>query len=173
VLANRLKPARCIQNSLIIFISALLLVSCGSNRHIRDLQQFVANLNTSAAATVIKAKFQPPPPVTFEITSGRSPFEPSSETIKATNPGLVSLHPLQGYALTALKFKGTVIQDNITLAFLLAPDDKLYQVKLGDIIGDHYGKIIHIYPDRIEVAEQALDNTKQMTTRIVTLQRKD
>jgi Tfp pilus assembly protein PilP len=133
----------------------------------------VDNLKKAAGATPTPAPnpFQPPPPVVFQTNSGRSPFESQGETVKVANPASLSLHPLQGYALSALKFKGTVTQNNEIFAFILAPDDKLYQIKLGDIIGDHYGKIIHIYPNRLEVLEKVAPN--QAATRTVTLQRKD
>ena len=93
-----------------------------------------------------------PKPVVFETNSSRSPFEAAEDTTvrNAANSSQIAMHPLEGFTLSALKFKGTVTQGTQTLAFILAPDNKLYQVKLGDIIGDHYGKIIHIYADRID-----------------------
>jgi type IV pilus assembly protein PilP len=170
VTVNKTTLFRCIALSLLI-----LLAGCSSNRHIRDLQQYVENLKKAAGAAPVSAPspFQAPPPVVFQTNSGRSPFEGQGETVKVGNSAALSLHPLQGYALSALKFKGTVTQNNEMFAFILAPDDKLYQIKLGDIIGDHYGKIIHIYPDRLEVLEKVAAAPGQATTRTVTLQRKD
>jgi type IV pilus assembly protein PilP len=170
VTVNKTVMLRCVALSFLILLSG-----CSSNRHIRDLQQYVENLKKAAGATPTPAPnpFKPPPPVVFQANGDRSPFESQGETVKTVNPATLSLHPLQGYALSALKFKGIVTQNNEIFAFILAPDNKLYQIKLGDIIGDHYGKIIHIYPDRLEVLEKVAATANQATTRTVTLQRKD
>jgi type IV pilus assembly protein PilP len=159
---------------LIILLAALVLAGCG-DRHIRDLKQYVDNLQTTTSATPARTAvhYVPPVPVTFETNSGRSPYEEHVEAVKVSNSAELQLHPLQGYPLNALKFKGTVTQGNDIFAFILAPDEKLYQVKLGDIIGNHYGKIVNIYPDHLDVQEKVADRMNQVTTRIVTLQRKD
>ena len=160
---------------ILLLLTASLLTGCGSNRHIRDLKDYVDTLNKTSSS--IPAHTAPhyaaPTPVTFATNAGRSPFEEHAEAIKTATTAESLLHPLQGYALSGLKFKGTVTQGDATFAFILAPDDKLYQVKLGDIIGDHYGKIVNIYPDHLEVQEKVSDRANQTTTRIVTLQRKD
>jgi type IV pilus assembly protein PilP len=162
-------------NGLLLLCAAFLLTGCGSNRHIRDLKQYVDTLQKSASNAPAHAAphYAAPSPVTFVTNSGRSPFEEHADAIKTASSAETLMHPLQGYALSGLKFKGTVTQGAETFAFILAPDDKLYQVKLGDIIGDHYGKIVNIYPDHLEVQEKVSDRTNQTTTRIVTLQRKD
>lgn len=158
---------------LLLFIC--LLTSCSSNRHLRDLQKYVDDLTKSTLGAPEKVTPLPlhiPTPVIYQANSDRSPFDASGEITKTAH--LSILHPLQNYTISSLKFKGLVItQDKQSYAFILAPDEKLYQVKLGDIIGNHYGKISKIYPDRIEVEEQVTDNSKLATTRIVTLQLKD
>jgi Tfp pilus assembly protein PilP len=63
------------------------------------------------------------------------------------------------------------------MAIIQAPDGKIYQATINNRFGNHYGKIIAITPDHLEVEEQAppeeaavagQDNLK----RIVTLQLK-
>jgi type IV pilus assembly protein PilP len=161
--------------AIILLIGLGLLNGCSSNRHVRDLQKYVEDLHKSLVSSTENVKpvaLKFPAPVTFQANSERSPFEQigeSSTVDVAASPD----HPLQNYSTSALKFKGTVTQSNSMIAFILAPDSKLYQVKLGDIIGKHYGKIVKIYPDRIEIEEKITDNAKLTTTRIVTLQLKD
>jgi type IV pilus assembly protein PilP len=168
-------PVNKIFQSGMLLLLTIFLAGCGSNRHIRDLKQYVADLQSSptTAAGPVAIHYESPTPVTFETNAVRSPFEGGAETAVKVNNADMLAHPLQGYALTGLKFKGTVTQGKEIFAFILAPDDKLYQVKLGDIIGDHYGKIVNIYSDRIEVQESVNDTANNTTTRIVTLQRKD
>jgi Tfp pilus assembly protein PilP len=155
-------------------MSTMLLASCDNDRHIHDLKKYVDDQRkTSAKNQKLSAATQLHFPTAAAYQSGaRSPFEEATYSSAASK-----LHPLQSYPLNNLKFKGTVAQKDSILAFILAPDNKLYQVTTGDIIGDHYGKITHIYPDHLEIEEQVQqvsDNGSQTaTTRLVTLQLKE
>ncbi len=82
-------------------------------------------------------------------------------------------NPLQAYPLSVLRFIGTLSRGNIIFAFIMSPDQMVYQVKQGDMIGDRNGKIISIYPDRINVMEQDTTFGTQSVQRIVTLQLKE
>jgi Tfp pilus assembly protein PilP len=160
---------------LLILLGASLSGCGGPNKNIRDLQQFFASLKQAAASEPVKKTpvYEMPAPVVFQTVNDRSPFANAIENVHPANNAELLLHPLQGYAVTALKYKGIVTQGDSSFAFILAPDNKLYQVKIGDIIGDHYGKIINIYPDRIEITETSQDNKKHVIEQTVTLQRKD
>jgi Tfp pilus assembly protein PilP len=156
----------------LLLSSAMLLSACDSDRHIHDLKKYVDDTQISAAKSQTisaAAQLHFPTPATYTANGARSPFEESSANLTISQS-----HPLQSYPLANLKFKGTVTQGKSILAFILAPDNKLYQVTIGDIIGDHYGKITNIYQNHIEIEEQVTDNASQTTsTRLVTLQLKE
>ncbi len=97
-----------------------------------------------------------PPPVSYQPKTTRSPFEESSALQQD-----LQAHPLQAFPLNALQFKGTVTQNGQSQAYVMAPDNKLYEINVGDVIGDHYGKITHIYPDHIEIEEPALNRCRE------------
>lgn len=169
----------------LIICAILAFTACSSSKHVRDLKEYIDNLRKASAAEVplTAPVFEMPKPVVFETNSERSPFEAAAEsTISGNkNSAEVAMHPLEGFPISELKFKGIVAQGSNqgstesyeTLAFILAPDNKLYQVKIGDIIGDHYGKIEHIYADRIEITEPVKGTKNQTSEKTVTLQRKD
>lgn len=155
----------------LILMVAMLLTACGSERHVRDLKKFIDDQKKSAAENQklsAATQLHFPTPATYEAKNARSPFA------EITVAGTIKVHPLENYPLASLKFKGTVTQNDNTLAFILAPDNKLYQVKTGDIIGDHYGKILNIYPDHIEIEESVTEGgTQEVSKRLVTLELRD
>jgi type IV pilus assembly protein PilP len=160
----------------VIIISSLMLSGCGERKQLRELQKYVAQLkqnNTQQPKkeSLLKDLHQPAP-VTYTAANMRSPFSASSSTSSSSRA--LSKHPLQNFQLAQLHFKGTVTEGENTWAFVLAPDNKLYQVKLGDLIGDHYGKIISISETSLVVQEQVdqLVPIGKPNTKIVTLQLK-
>ncbi|MES2217511.1 MAG: pilus assembly protein PilP [Pseudomonadota bacterium] len=159
----------------LILTAALTVSGCSERKRLRDLEQYVAQLKQSSQlptkASLLK-DLQPPTPVTYMATNPRSPFEASSSAGGSNR--VVSKHPLQNYPVAQLHFKGTVTQGDNTWAFVLAPDNKLYQVKLGDMIGDHYGKIVNISQTSLTIQEQIdqLVPLGKPETKIVTLQLK-
>jgi Tfp pilus assembly protein PilP len=72
-----------------------------------------------------------------------------------------------------LRFVGTVTQNGSTIAFISAPDNKIYQIKAGDIIGDHDSEVTQIDSDRISMIEQYSENGSTPMKRVVTLQLKE
>lgn len=153
-------------------VITLTLTGCGNRKALKQVQAYVEQTRQAAMqpkkSSILK-DLVPPTPVTFTATNARSPF-----VIGVTTNPFESVHPLQSYPVSALRFKGTVTQEDNTWAFVLAPDNKLYQLKLGDKIGDHYGKIIKISPSSLEIEEQTdqVVHIGKPNTRIVTMQLK-
>jgi type IV pilus assembly protein PilP len=155
----------------ILWAATLLLLACDHQKDLQDLRSYLSERTKSVIKNTKKteiAELKTPTPVTYNANNLRSPFDTSSSNNKN-----IMAHPLQAFPLSALRFKGTASQNNETDAFILSPDNKIYQVKIGDIIGDHYGKITKIYPDRIEVEEITVGEAGHPTPHIVTLQLKD
>lgn len=159
-------------HSLLIFIIlALSLSACDGN--LRDLQSYTAKLkqphpttNKNETSPIPK----PPIPISYQASGLRTPFE-LTEAMAGDKSS--DMHPLQAYSLAMLRFVGTVSEDDTTSAYILTPDNKVYPVKNGDIIGNHHGNIISIHPDHIEVMEKDIDDAKRPVQRLVTLQLKD
>ncbi len=148
----------------------MLTCSCSSDSHLQDLQQFVSQIKQSESNKPFTA-WQIPTvtTITYQASSLRSPFQ----DIAAEGTKKTYTTPLQAYPLTTLRFTGTVIQPgSASIAYVLTPDNMVYQVKEGDPVGDHDGKVTGIRSDRLIVTEQDTENNKQ-ETRVITLRLKD
>ena len=64
---------------------------------------------------------------------------------------------LEGYPLDALRMVGTLEQDQEIWGVVLNRDGTVYRVKVGNYLGQNFGKIIAILEDRIELEERARD----------------
>lgn len=103
---------------------------------------------------------------------------PSLVLYKANNQGANKkqngeMDPLVSFPLNALQFVGTLAQENHVSAYILAPDNMLYTVKIGDAVGDHYGKISKIDTNQVEVVEQNQESGKKSTQQITVLKLKE
>lgn len=159
---------------LFIGVNVLLLSSCDGNDQFKELNEFVSELKQAEAnkpAKPVKASTKPlPTPPTYLGDTLRSPFLDNETQVKSKGP---SSSPLQAYPLTTLRFTGTVTRaNNTSIAFILTPDNMIYEVKEGGAIGDQNGKVISIKPDRIILIEQDPENTNQ-PKRTITLKLKD
>lgn len=155
--------------------SALMLAGCSSD-HFTDLEDYVVNLKKTI---VSKAKQKTLPPIhlpaaaTYQAESQRAPFAQAA----VISEEKAAINPLMAYPLNMLRFVGTMTVNNVTEAYIITPDNMVYQVKVGDTLGDHNGKVVSILPDRINIMEQGTEdettNMKQKQQHIETLQLKD
>lgn len=155
-------------------MATLTLSACDGSQPFKDLQAYIESLkqpNTAAESgkDAVKQK-DVPVSVKYEEIKRRSPFEVMEV---AQTKGKDTSNPLQAYPLDVLRFVGTVTQNGDTIAFISAPDNKIYQIKAGDIIGDHDSEVIKIEPDRISLTEQYSENGNTAMKRVVTLQLKE
>lgn len=161
--------------TLIILSLFGLLSACDSNQPIKDLQAYIDQLQSvkSTAATDPKAatkNIESLEPAKYTEETRRSPFQVLDVT---PSKGSTQTNPLQAYPLDMLRFVGTVTNANKTTAFIAAPDNKIYQVKEGDIMGDRNGKIVSIESDRISLVEQGANPDQANMKQVVTLQLKE
>ena len=159
----------------VISMSAFLLLSCDRGSAHKDLEDYIAKLKNEEVKDerggAVKIKHQlPPASAKYESDKHRSPFDvQEAAPVKSGD----SSNPLQTYPLDMLRFVGTVSQDGKTKAFISAPDNKIYQIKEGDVICDHDSKSISIESDRISLMEQYTEDGGTTMKRVVTLQLKE
>jgi type IV pilus assembly protein PilP len=77
--------------------------------------------------------------------------------------------PLEAYPLDSMSMVGSVAKQAQPVA-LLRVDNLLYQVKLGDHIGQNYGRITKINETQIELREIVQDAAGEWIERVTTLQ---
>lgn len=151
------------------------LAACDGSKYFKDLEDYVINLKHNVLASKKKKSTRviaTPSPELYRPNADHSPFQEKASSAKTGADG-VATSPLNAYPLNVLRLIGTLVQDGHNWGIILAPDNKVYQVVVGDSIGDHYGKITKITDSKVEVMEPVVDNGKTTTQRIVTLQLKD
>lgn len=158
--------------TMILFLSFIFITACENDSKQEQVNLYIDKIKEKLShhkdQTNNVAIFKIPEKMLYQREITRSPFA-NSEFVAANRTG----QPLEQYSLSMLHFVGTVTNHNIYYAYILAPDNKLYTVKLGDILGDHQGVITEIDVDRIEIMETINEAGKPVAQRIITLQLKD
>jgi type IV pilus assembly protein PilP len=77
--------------------------------------------------------------------------------------------PLEAYPLDSMRMVGSVVRGNQPSA-LLRVDNLLYQVKVGDYVGQNYGKITKIAETEVAVREVIQDAAGEWIERPTSLQ---
>lgn len=89
----------------------------------------------------VQASFAEPEQTGDESTSGIKP--PSDHRTE----------PLERFALDSLDMVGTLSRENTLWALIRDPDGAVHQVREGNYLGQNYGKITSVYPDRVALVE--------------------
>ena len=77
--------------------------------------------------------------------------------------------PLESYPLDSMSMVGSVTKQGQPFA-LLRVDNLLYQVKVGDYLGQNYGRILKIAETEVVLRELVMDSGGEMIERPATLQ---
>ena len=122
-------------------------------------------------------KFDPHP---YSAAAGIEPFSNQKLTValkqEARQPNsLLSAQlnrrkePLEAYPLDSMSMVGSVVRQGQPFA-LLKVDNLLYQAKVGDYLGQNYGRILRIGETDIGLREIVQDAAGEWTERPATLQ---
>lgn len=157
---------------LILIVIALFLSGCKGSEPYQDLQEYfkkVADGQAPYDRELNGLDIKPSEPVVYSGNLRRSPFEEVGKVTAAGQVAAVPANPLQAYSLNMLRLLGTVTEKGETFAYLSAPDNMIYRVQVGDMIGDHHGKVISIQPGLVNVMELDTDNQNESVQRVVAL----
>lgn len=163
-------------------VSFLLLTACGSSRD-DDIRSWMAELRSTTKPVVTPLaepkKFVPEP---YALTSDADPFSVSKLTTAlrrestqlASNAALIApemsrrKQPLEAYPLDAVAMVGSLHKGGTPVALLMV-DKLLYQARVGDYIGQNYGKIVRIADNAVHLREIVQDATGDWIERSVAL----
>jgi type IV pilus assembly protein PilP len=150
-------------------VALALLVGCSEN-DFSDLTQYIAAVKLRPKGTI---KGLPEPkvvePFIFRPEDLRDPFKPIKPT-EVEEPSQAKegsgIKPdtsrrkeeLEAFPIETLKMIGTVNAKSNLWALVKSADKTVYRVRVGNYMGQNYGKIIRISPDRIELMEIVPDN---------------
>jgi type IV pilus assembly protein PilP len=174
----------------LILLALLFLSGCGDNS-IRDLEKYVAKIKASPNGFIPTfPEFKHIPPYFYEVQHLRDPFKPleepeypdSNDTKRPGNRTETqpkSCPPLKPHwvptgleliSLDVLKMTGTVEMNGTLWALVkLSSESTVYQVKKGDHLGEHYGKIIKISERKIDILEQIPDEKRCWKPRVTSI----
>jgi type IV pilus assembly protein PilP len=155
------------------------LVGCAGD--VEELQQWTEAKRREAKPNV--PKLQPPKkfdPEPYTSAQAVDPFSNQKLTIalkqevRQMNPLLASelnrrKEPLEAYPLDSMNMVGSFAKGGAPFA-LLRVDNLLYQVKVGDYLGQNYGRITKIGETDLSLREVVQDAAGEWTERISTLQ---
>lgn len=77
--------------------------------------------------------------------------------------------PLESFPLESLKFVGYLEQGKKGVALIAAPDNTVYQVTVGNYMGQNYGLVTSLGKDEVAIKEMLLDATGEYVERRVTI----
>tara|TARA_Y100000588_G_C14054140_1_gene838581 strand:- start:79 stop:648 length:570 start_codon:yes stop_codon:yes gene_type:complete len=115
---------------------------------------------------------RPPPPEPYVVYtyqgSGADPFIPffeEPEHGKLDDDSASEFAPIEGrvkeelesFPLDGLRMVGTLQQEEEVWGVILNQEGTIYRVKMGNYLGQNFGKITGIWEDRIELEERARD----------------
>ena len=156
-----------------------LLAACSAETE--ELQQWMDQQRREAKPNVTPlqppTKFNPEP---YTMAQAVEPFSAQKLSValkqEARQPNSVLAaelnrrkEPLEAYPLDSMSMVGSVAKQGQPFA-LLRVDNLLYQVKVGDYLGQNYGRITGIAETAISLREVVQDAAGEWTERPATLQ---
>lgn len=163
-------------------VISLFLSGCGASGD-DELRQWMSELRATTKPRVTQLT-EPKQflPQAYSVDSGVEPFNSlkltqalrRDSTQLASNAALIApemarrKEPLESYPLDVMAMVGSLDKKGTPTA-LLKVDSLLYQVRLGNYIGQNYGKITRISENSIQLREIVQDATGDWIERAATL----
>jgi len=142
-------------------IACLMLLGCDRDKKNRELQNFVAE--------TLKTPAQPIEPLPIIKTVDKFSYpndakrNPFAKVVERNYKGLQPdtnrpKEPLEAYTLDSLKMVGVLTEQQKTWGIIVAPDNTVYRVRVGSYLGQNYGKVVAINPNKIKILEIVLQD---------------
>lgn len=167
------------RKELAVVLACLALGACGGEPY-SDLRQFVKDSDGRPRGRIPPlpdVKEYKPFPYEAEKDNLLDPFKPRKIQPQKTVEDKMAAHrnrprePLEAYPLENLRMVGTLQQKKEVFALVKTPDNNLFRVKVGNYLGQNFGRIIEITESSIKLVELVLDSTSaEETERTATLQ---
>jgi type IV pilus assembly protein PilP len=154
---------------------SLVLAACGGETH-QDLRAWMAEQGQG-----VKGKLEPLPqvkpyePFTYNAFDLPDPFkprkiEPGRGSGKMAPDAARRKEPLEAFPLESLNMVGSLQQGKVTYALVRTPEKDVYQVRVGNYMGQDYGVVTGIGDGEIRLKELVQDSAGDWTERSSTLQ---
>jgi type IV pilus assembly protein PilP len=168
--------ARALQLLPVMLVAACALSACSGEQY-SDLRSFVKEADNLPHGRIPPLpEVRPYEPFAYEAYDLTDPFRPRKiEPPKSAGGGLQpdfnrKKEPLEAYPLENLRMVGTLQQKKDTFALIKTPDNNLFRVKMGNYLGQNFGRIEDISEGAVKLKEIVQDGGGDWTERISTLQ---
>lgn len=168
-----------IARAAVVACAAALLAACGSEQD--ELQQWMEQQRREVKPNVTPLqppkKFDPQP---YTSAQAVEPFSNQKLSValkqEARQPNSLLAseinrrkEPLEAYPLDSMTMVGSFLRDGRPYA-LLRVDNLLYQVKVGDYLGQNYGRVTRISETELALREVVQDAAGEWIERLGSLQ---
>ena len=164
-----------IRNALICCGVGLALAACGGESH-QDLRAWMQDQGKG-----VKGKLDPLPqvkpyePFTYNAFDLPDPFKPRKiEPAKGGSKLAPDLNrrkePLESFPLESLQMVGTLQRGKNTYALVRTTDKDIYQIRIGNYLGQNFGVVVQISEGEVQVRELVQDGAGDWTERSSTIQ---
>ena len=154
---------------------ALLVAGCGGESH-QDLRAWMQEQGKGA-----KGKLDPLPqvkpyePFAYNAFDLPDPFKPRKiEPVKGGSKLAPDLNrrkePLEAYPLESLQMVGSLQRGKTTYALVRTTEKDVYQIKIGNYMGQNFGVVVDISDGEIKLKELVQDGAGDWTERSSTIQ---
>lgn len=142
--------------------AALLLAGCEIGDNIDDLKAFTENAFRDHVPEVDPLPAMEPPAVfVYTASEMTDPFSPlnlrqQEEAEEETGSGPDRnrrREPLEQYPLDSLRMMGTIDRQAEKWVILRAPDGSIHRVRVGNYVGQNFGRIVEIEDSGIRIVE--------------------
>ena len=155
--------------------AALLLAGCGGDSH-QDLRGWMAEQGKGG-----KGKLEPLPqikpyePFTYNAFDLSDPFkprkiEPNRGSSKLAPDMSRRKEPLEAFPLESLNMVGSMQQGKTMFALVRTPERDVYQVRVGNYLGQDYGIVTAVTESDVVLKELVQDSAGDWSERNSTLQ---
>jgi len=157
---------------LALFVISLTMVAACTQNDYTDLEAFV-----QSSGNGLQGQVDPVPDVklhqyfTYQAFDISSPFVPrkndQAQTITSGVQPDLNRHKevLESYPLESLSMVGSLQQHDSIFALIKSPDGTLHRVKIGNHLGQNFGKIDHISEAEVKLSEIVQDGVNEWTER--------
>ncbi len=174
-----MKPLCSIIN--VIGVALMLLLSGCGDAGVQEVKQWMEDVRRQTPVAV--QKLQEPKkftPFVYSATDDPDPYNPAKLAValaklKAKSSGTIKpdlerrREPLENYPLDTVKMVGTLEKPGLSYA-LLQVDKTVFQVKVGNYVGQNFGMVTKITDSEVEVREIVPDAAGEWTERRATLE---
>ena len=159
---KRIFTLQTIISLLVCGVFAVGLVGCSFEEG-DDLDQYMRDA-TKDVKPRVKALPEVQPYMALQYNADGALFDPFRARKAVNKPSALQPNlnrpkePMEAYPLESLKYVGMLSKSKLTYALLKTPDEAVQQVKLGNYVGQNFGRVTQIKDSEVTLMEIVQDD---------------